>query len=190
MFLAWFTSWKLAKPIICIGNFRSRLLQIGSVHVHQPHNHHLSQAQQQSQQQPQQQPSPQQLSGGGDVAAASGGGRGSASGGVGVAARAGGMFCYHCPPGLPAPRLPPSLEYPFSPTHPCKCTFKMPLYFRILNLNFMSNELILLSFKSVIQNFLLNLIKVNWAIVLLRVINLIRKTFADKLWNDNNIKGY
>ncbi|KAG5332639.1 DRGX protein, partial [Acromyrmex heyeri] len=28
------------------------------------------------------------------------------------------MFCYHCPPGLPAPRLPPSLEYPFAPTHP------------------------------------------------------------------------
>ncbi|XP_058807273.1 cone-rod homeobox protein-like [Phymastichus coffea] len=28
------------------------------------------------------------------------------------------MFCYHCPSGLPAPRLPPSLEYPFAPTHP------------------------------------------------------------------------
>ncbi|XP_057321330.1 cone-rod homeobox protein-like [Microplitis mediator] len=28
------------------------------------------------------------------------------------------MFCYHCPPGLPAPRLPPTLEYSFAPTHP------------------------------------------------------------------------
>ncbi|XP_023317567.1 homeobox protein otx5 [Trichogramma pretiosum] len=28
------------------------------------------------------------------------------------------MFCYHCPSGLPAPRLPPTLEYPFAPTHP------------------------------------------------------------------------
>ncbi|XP_034178168.1 dorsal root ganglia homeobox [Osmia lignaria lignaria] len=28
------------------------------------------------------------------------------------------MFCYHCPPGLPTPRLPPSLEYPFAATHP------------------------------------------------------------------------
>ncbi|KAJ8687339.1 hypothetical protein QAD02_023133 [Eretmocerus hayati] len=28
------------------------------------------------------------------------------------------MFCYHCPSGLPAPRLPPALEYPFAPTHP------------------------------------------------------------------------
>ena len=35
----------------------------------------------------------------------------------------GGMFCYHCPSGLPAPRLPPSLEYPFAPTHPCKYTW-------------------------------------------------------------------
>ncbi|XP_046752954.1 dorsal root ganglia homeobox protein isoform X1 [Diprion similis] len=33
-------------------------------------------------------------------------------------ARAGGMFCYHCPSGLQAPRLPPSLEYSFAPTHP------------------------------------------------------------------------
>ncbi|KAK9719731.1 Homeodomain [Popillia japonica] len=34
-----------------------------------------------------------------------------------------GMFCYHCPPtlhpGAPQPRL-PQLEYPFTPTHPCK----------------------------------------------------------------------
>ena len=32
------------------------------------------------------------------------------------------MFCYHCPPSLhpsTAPRL-PSLDYPFTPTHPCK----------------------------------------------------------------------
>ncbi|CAK9820180.1 Dorsal root ganglia homeobox protein [Anthophora quadrimaculata] len=28
------------------------------------------------------------------------------------------MFCYHCPPGLPTPRLPPTLEYPFAATHP------------------------------------------------------------------------
>ncbi|XP_015110836.1 cone-rod homeobox protein [Diachasma alloeum] len=35
-----------------------------------------------------------------------------------MAARASSMFCYHCPPGLPAPRLPPTLEYTFAPTHP------------------------------------------------------------------------
>ncbi|XP_076240895.1 dorsal root ganglia homeobox isoform X1 [Calliopsis andreniformis] len=28
------------------------------------------------------------------------------------------MFCYHCPPGLPTPRLPPTLEYSFTATHP------------------------------------------------------------------------
>ena len=36
------------------------------------------------------------------------------------------MFCYHCPPSLhpsATPRL-PSLDYPFTPTHPCKCTVK------------------------------------------------------------------
>ncbi|XP_033328431.2 dorsal root ganglia homeobox isoform X1 [Megalopta genalis] len=31
------------------------------------------------------------------------------------------MFCYHCPPGLPTPRLPPTLEYPFTATHPLFC---------------------------------------------------------------------
>lgn len=34
-----------------------------------------------------------------------------------------GMFCYHCPPalhpGAPQPRL-PTLEYPFTPSHPCE----------------------------------------------------------------------
>ncbi|GLV39480.1 Dorsal root ganglia homeobox [Carabus blaptoides fortunei] len=34
-----------------------------------------------------------------------------------------GMFCYHCPPslhpGAAQPRL-PQLDYPFTPTHPCK----------------------------------------------------------------------
>ena len=36
------------------------------------------------------------------------------------------MFCYHCPPSLhpsATPRL-PSLDYPFTPTHPCKYTVK------------------------------------------------------------------
>ncbi|XP_043280900.1 homeobox protein OTX1 isoform X2 [Venturia canescens] len=28
------------------------------------------------------------------------------------------MFCYHCPPDLPTPLLPPTLEYSFAPTHP------------------------------------------------------------------------
>ena len=70
------------------------MLQIGSVHAQQ----------QRSQQQQEQQ---QQLAGGPGA-------------GAGAAARTGGMFCYHCPSGLPAPRLPPTLEYPFAPTHPCK----------------------------------------------------------------------
>lgn len=81
-------------------------LQIGAVHAHQPNNNHHQQ--QQQQQQPSSQP---------QVPGAGAGGAGGPGGGV---ARAGGMFCYHCPPGLPAPRLPPSLEYPFAPTHPCK----------------------------------------------------------------------
>ncbi|KYN43548.1 Dorsal root ganglia homeobox protein [Trachymyrmex septentrionalis] len=80
-------------------------LQIGAVHAHQPNNNHHQQ-QQQQQQQPSSQP---------QVPGVGAGGAGGPGGGV---ARAGGMFCYHCPPGLPAPRLPPSLEYPFAPTHP------------------------------------------------------------------------
>ncbi|KYQ47534.1 Dorsal root ganglia homeobox protein [Trachymyrmex zeteki] len=84
-------------------------LQIGAVHAHQPNNNHHQHHQQQQQQQ-QQQPSSQP-----QVPGAGAGGAGGPGGGV---ARAGGMFCYHCPPGLPAPRLPPSLEYPFAPTHP------------------------------------------------------------------------
>ncbi|EGI67025.1 hypothetical protein G5I_04457 [Acromyrmex echinatior] len=79
-------------------------LQIGAVHAHQPNNNHHQQQQQQQQQSSQPQ-----------VPGAGAGGAGGPGGGV---ARAGGMFCYHCPPGLPAPRLPPSLEYPFAPTHP------------------------------------------------------------------------
>ncbi|TGZ31883.1 Uncharacterized protein DBV15_01135, partial [Temnothorax longispinosus] len=82
-------------------------LQIGAVHAHQPNNNHHQQ-QQQQQQQPSSQP---------QVSGAGAGGAGGPGGGV---ARAGGMFCYHCPPGLPAPRLPPSLEYPFAPTHPSR----------------------------------------------------------------------
>jgi len=86
-------------------------LQIGAVHAHQPNNNHHQHHQQQQQQQ-QQQPSSQPQ--------VPGAGAGAAGGPGGGVARAGGMFCYHCPPGLPAPRLPPSLEYPFAPTHPCK----------------------------------------------------------------------
>ncbi|KAK0094643.1 hypothetical protein PV326_010395 [Microctonus aethiopoides] len=80
---------------------------IGSVHAHQSQNNHQHSTQQ-SQSPPQSQA---------PVA-----GTGASAGGPGatpaVAARAGGMFCYHCPPSLPAPRLPPSLEYSFAPTHP------------------------------------------------------------------------
>ncbi|KAG5322937.1 DRGX protein, partial [Pseudoatta argentina] len=81
------------------------LVKIGAVHAHQPNNNHHQQ-QQQQQQQPSSQPQ------------VPGAGAGGAGGPGGSVARAGGMFCYHCPPGLPAPRLPPSLEYPFAPTHP------------------------------------------------------------------------
>ncbi|KAG8312276.1 hypothetical protein J6590_026723 [Homalodisca vitripennis] len=38
-----------------------------------------------------------------------------------------GMFCYHCPPSLhpsSAPRL-PSLDYPFSSSHPCEYTLNV-----------------------------------------------------------------
>lgn len=87
------------------------LVKIGAVHAHQPNNNHHQHHQQQQQQQ-QQQPSSQP-----QVPGAGAGGAGGPGGGAAVA-RAGGMFCYHCPPGLPAPRLPPSLEYPFAPTHP------------------------------------------------------------------------
>lgn len=81
------------------------LAKIGSVHAHQPNNnhhhpHHQQQQQQQSSSQPQ-------------VPGAGGGG----GPGGGTVARAGGMFCYHCPPGLPTSRL-PTLEYPFTATHP------------------------------------------------------------------------
>ncbi|XP_044004602.1 paired box protein Pax-6 isoform X1 [Aphidius gifuensis] len=38
------------------------------------------------------------------------------------------MFCYHCPPGLPAPRLPPTLEYSFAPTHPFSLFFSDTSY--------------------------------------------------------------
>ncbi|KAI4456039.1 homeobox protein aristaless [Holotrichia oblita] len=46
-----------------------------------------------------------------------------------------GMFCYHCPPalhpGAPQPRL-PQLEYPFTPTHPCK--YNIRSFFCMLHL--------------------------------------------------------
>lgn len=90
-----------------------RLFQIGSVHTHQALNH-LHQQQQ----------SPQsQVPGAGGAAAAAGGASGGSGGTVGVMARSGGIYCYHCPPGIPTPRLPPSLDYPFAPTHPCKFAF-------------------------------------------------------------------
>lgn len=84
------------------------MLQIGSVHAQQQQQQRGQQAQQEQQQQQQ----AQQL-----VVGGAGGGGG---GGPGAGTRAGGMFCYHCPSGLPAPRLPPALEYPFAPTHPCE----------------------------------------------------------------------
>lgn len=93
------------------------MLQIGSVHAHQPHSqHHQSGQQAQTSPQGQAQVGPGGVSVGA-AAAPSAGGPGSAPG---VTSRPGGMFCYHCPPGLPTPRLPPTLEYSFAPTHPCK----------------------------------------------------------------------
>lgn len=87
------------------------VFQIGSVQAHQPLSH------QQQQQQPSPQPQPQVAVAG----AGTGAGAGAGTTGVQAMARAAsGMFCYHCPSGLQAPRLPPSLEYPFAPTHPCK----------------------------------------------------------------------
>ncbi|XP_043467461.1 retinal homeobox protein Rx isoform X1 [Leptopilina heterotoma] len=89
---------------------------IGSVHTHQALNH----LHQQQQLQPQQQSPQSQVpgAGGGGGAAAAGGASGGSGGAVGVMARSGGIYCYHCPPGIPTPRLPPSLDYPFAPTHP------------------------------------------------------------------------
>lgn len=84
------------------------VLQIGSVHSHQSTNHQSGTQVRST--------SPQSQ----NPVAGTGATTGGPSATPSVAARAGGMFCYHCPPGLPAPRLPPTLEYSFAPTHPCK----------------------------------------------------------------------